>query len=328
MTPAAESTRDQGGLRQPWSTLPWFTLLLAGAAVLIYLVAGPAPAGLLFDRAALANGEVWRLLTGHLVHSDPAHLAWNLAALVPLGALLELRAGCRGWRYPGLLAIGAFVVDAWLWWLEPDLALYCGLSGLLNSFFAALAISLWRETRHPAFLLALAGGLAKIAVEAANGAALLPTTTWSSVPGAHVAGMAAGLIFVWVVANDISVGRRITRSSNRMGRRVATWWSAQTSAKKMLRSGHSRLRRQMIGNDAVDGARHGIQVPKVVAVSDHKKGEPSDTEVTTFRFGRVGAGVHVKWEKSVKVNRPTEPLPVDYSFQGPRDAATCGNSAN
>ena len=82
MTPAAESTRDQGGLRQPWSNLPWFTLLLAGAAVLIYLVAGPAPAGLLFDRAALANGEVWRLLTGHLVHSDPAHLAWNLAEKV------------------------------------------------------------------------------------------------------------------------------------------------------------------------------------------------------------------------------------------------------
>ncbi len=190
MTPAADSARDQGGLR-----LPWFTLLLAGAAVVIYAIAGPAPAGLLFDRAALARGEVWRLLTAHLVHSDRAHLAWNLAALVPLGALLELRAGCRGWRYLGVLAIGAFAVDAWLWWLEPDLALYCGLSGILNSLFAALAVTLWRETRHPAFLLALAGNLVKIAVEAANGAALLPTTIWASVPGAHLAGLAAGLAF-------------------------------------------------------------------------------------------------------------------------------------
>ena len=190
MTPAPDSTRDQGGL-QP----PWFTLLLAGAAVLIYAIAGPAPAELVFDRAALARGEVWRLLTAHLVHSDRAHLAWNLAALVPLGALLELRAGVRGWRFPGVLALGFAAVDAWLWWLEPDLALYCGLSGILNSLFAALAVTLWRETRHPAFLLALAGNLVKIAVEAANGAALLPTTIWASVPGAHLAGLAAGLAF-------------------------------------------------------------------------------------------------------------------------------------
>ena len=190
MTPAADTTRDQGGLR-----LPWFTLLLAGAAVLITLIAGPAPAGLLFDRAALADGEVWRLLTGHLVHSDPVHLAWNLAALVPLGALLELSAGCRGWRFLGLLALGFAAVDAWLWWLEPDLALYCGLSGLLNGLFAALAVTLWRQTRHAAFLLALAGGLVKILVEVATGAALLPTTIWASVPGVHLAGLAAGLVF-------------------------------------------------------------------------------------------------------------------------------------
>lgn len=209
MTPAAESARDRGGLRQPWSALPWFTLLLVGAVVLIYLVAGPAPAGLLFDRAALADGEVWRLLTGHLIHSDRAHLAWNLAGLVPLGALLELRAGCHGWRYLGLLAIGTLVVDAWLWWLEPDLALYCGLSGLLNSLFAALAVSLWRETQHPVFLLALAGDLAKIAVEVANGSTLLATTSWAAVPGTHLAGLAAGLVFALLQNRQAARTRRL-----------------------------------------------------------------------------------------------------------------------
>ncbi len=213
------------------SRLPWLTLLLSGLVAAVYLLLGPAPPGLLFDHDRVAQGEVWRLLTGHLVHSDTAHLAWNLAALVILGSLLEWRVGCRAWSYLGLFVTAALAIDGWLWWLQPELRIYCGLSGVLNTLYAALAALLWQETRHPLFPLAILCNLAKIALEAANGGALLPTTTWSSVPGAHVAGMAAGLIFVWVVANDISVGRRITRSSNRMGRRVATWWSSQTSAK-------------------------------------------------------------------------------------------------
>ncbi len=180
--------------------LPWLTLLLSGLVVALYLLLGPAPPGLVFDHARVAQGEVWRLLSAHLVHSDAAHLAWNLAAFVILGALLEWRAGCRGWAYLGLLVTAALAVDAWLWWLQPDLWIYCGLSGVLNALYAALAALLWLETRHPLFALALLGDLTKIAVETANGGALLPTTTWSAVPGAHLAGIVAGLIFVSLVA--------------------------------------------------------------------------------------------------------------------------------
>jgi rhomboid family GlyGly-CTERM serine protease len=180
--------------------LPWLTLLLSGLVVALYLLLGPAPPGLVFDHARVAQGEVWRLLSAHLVHSDAAHLAWNLAAFVILGVLLEWRAGCRGWAFLGLLVAAALAVDAWLWWLQPDLRIYCGLSGVLNALYAALAALLWLETRHPLFPLALLGDLAKIAVEAANGGALLPTTTWSAVPGAHLAGIVAGLIFVSLVA--------------------------------------------------------------------------------------------------------------------------------
>jgi rhomboid family GlyGly-CTERM serine protease len=196
MTPCADqSLVSQGSLR-----LPWLTLLLSGVVAALYLLLGPAPAGLLFDRDLVADGELWRLVTGHLVHSDPAHLAWNLAALVILGGLLEWRAGLRGWAFVGLFLAASLAIDAWLWWLAPDLRVYCGLSGVLNGLYVALAALLWQETRHPLFPLAVFGDAAKIAVEAIHGGALLPTTSWSSVPGAHLAGLAAGLIFVMLLA--------------------------------------------------------------------------------------------------------------------------------
>ena len=37
-----------------------------------------------YDRAALATGEWWRLVTGHLVHLGWDHLALNVAGLIGL----------------------------------------------------------------------------------------------------------------------------------------------------------------------------------------------------------------------------------------------------
>lgn len=173
---------------------PRLTLCLGAAIGAVYLLLGPAPAGLMLERQAVANGEIWRLLTGHLVHADDAHLSWNLGAFLVLSGLYELQERPGPGRYFGLIAAGALAIDAWFWWLQPGLPVYCGLSGVLNSFFAVLAVLLWRRTRHPAIALAGLAAIAKIAVEAALGAPLLPTTTWTAVPGAHAAGFAAGLL--------------------------------------------------------------------------------------------------------------------------------------
>ena len=72
------------------------------------------------------------------------------------------------------------------------MARYCGLSGALNALYAALALALWRETRSPLALLLILGDLAKIAFELNQGGALLPTSSWAAVPGAHLAGLVAG----------------------------------------------------------------------------------------------------------------------------------------
>jgi rhomboid family GlyGly-CTERM serine protease len=184
--------RGRGGWRLPRVTL-WLAATLAG----LFLAFGAAPEALLYDRQAIQDGELWRLLTGHLIHADAVHLAWNLAAFVVLGALYETMARPSAARYLGLLLAGAVAIDAWLWWVEPGWSVYCGLSGLLNGLFAAVALALWRATRNPLALLLLAGDFGKIAFEAAQGGALLATSSWSSVPGAHLAGLAAGLI-LWL----------------------------------------------------------------------------------------------------------------------------------
>ncbi len=183
----------RGGVQPPRLT-PRLTLCLGAVMAAAYLLLGPAPAGLKLERQAVANGEIWRLLTGHLVHADPAHLSWNLGAFLVLSGLYELQERPGPGRYFGLIAAGALAVDAWFWWLQPGLPVYCGLSGVLNGFFAVLAVFLWRRTRHPAIALAGLAAIAKIAVEAGLGAPLLPTTTWAAVPGANAAGFAAGLL--------------------------------------------------------------------------------------------------------------------------------------
>ncbi|MCU7812765.1 MAG: hypothetical protein KZQ77_16290, partial [Candidatus Thiodiazotropha sp. (ex Notomyrtea botanica)] len=77
---------SRGGLLLPWRTLLLTTLALTG-----YLILGAAPEIWVFDRAAIGKGEVWRLVTGHWVHSDFEHALWDISALGLLGVLFEKR---------------------------------------------------------------------------------------------------------------------------------------------------------------------------------------------------------------------------------------------
>jgi rhomboid family GlyGly-CTERM serine protease len=174
--------------------LPWLTLALAGLVAMLFLVAGPAPDALLYDRAAIGQGEFWRLVTGHLVHSDVGHLGWNLAALLILGGLLETTPGLG--RRGLSLALGASIVavSATLWWGVPALTWYCGLSGILNAVYVVLLAGLWRRTGDRLLMVLLVGNALKITVEALAGAALFTDPLWPPVPAAHAAGYLAGIV--------------------------------------------------------------------------------------------------------------------------------------
>ena len=173
--------------------LPWLTLGLAGLIAALFLAAGPLPEALLYDRAAIGRAEIWRLATGHLIHSDFDHLGWNLAALMILGGLVETTPGLGRAGLLLALSIGTVAVTATLWWAMPELDRYCGLSGVLNAVYVVLLAGEWRRSGSPILLILLAAGAAKIGVETVAGGALFTDPFWPSVPAAHLAGYLAGL---------------------------------------------------------------------------------------------------------------------------------------
>ena len=173
---------------------PWRSLVLAGIATAFYCLAGPAPEAWVYDRTAIANGEWWRLLSGHFVHGDGQHAFWDIAGVVLVGALLEPRLG--RWWFP-VLGGGLLAVDAWLWWGMSELVRYCGLSGVLNGILAAGLYRLWHEHRDPLVMLVGAAALSKILLEITIGQALFTDTLWPSLPVVHAAGWAGGLVIAW-----------------------------------------------------------------------------------------------------------------------------------
>ncbi len=192
MVLSLQSGRSRGGLLLPWRTLLFTTLALAG-----YLILGAAPEAWVFDRAAVGQGEYWRLVTGHWVHSDLDHAVWDIGALAVIGVLLEPRLQSDLLL---ALAIGTLGVDLWLWWGDPTLHYYCGLSGILNSLLAVGLIQLWRDLRHPLVWLTGLGAVVKIILEISSGQAILTQTAWSSVPEVHAVGFLCGLVLAVIIA--------------------------------------------------------------------------------------------------------------------------------
>lgn len=189
MTPTNGKQQSHGSRR-----LPWHTCIMLLITFGLFVLSGPAPEMMVFDREAIMQGELWRLFTGHWVHSDWEHLAWNLLALGLLGWMIELSLGQR--KLFQALLVGMCLVDAWAWWFLPSLVYYCGLSGILNTLLIVSVIEGWFRTRNNVFLLVFIGAMAKITLELIQSSALLTHTAWPAVPQAHLAGAIAGIIFL------------------------------------------------------------------------------------------------------------------------------------
>jgi len=190
---------SHGGLSLPWRTLLLTTLALAG-----YLILGAAPEAWVYDRIAIGQGEVWRLVTGHWVHSDSKHALWDIGALGLLAGLFEKQ---LQWHLLWALIIGTLGVDIWLWWCDPALQYYCGLSGILNSLLAVGLVQLWRDLHNPLVWITGLGAITKIVLEIITGQTLLTQTAWPSVPEVHAVGFLSGLVMAVIV---IAVSRNIS----------------------------------------------------------------------------------------------------------------------
>jgi rhomboid family GlyGly-CTERM serine protease len=128
-------------------------LLAAGAAMLLLALTGePGRLLLRYDRAALAAGQAWRLLTAHLVHLDLRHALLNGCGLALMWALFARDYTARQWL---LVVLGAMVaIDAGLWLCDSTVQWYVGSSGALHGVMAAGAFAHLRRREPDGWVLA------------------------------------------------------------------------------------------------------------------------------------------------------------------------------
>jgi rhomboid family GlyGly-CTERM serine protease len=130
--------------------------LPAGIAALCLLLETSGDAGRLalrFDRNGIEHGEFWRLLTGHLVHLGWAHFALNLAGMLLVWLLVGTEFSTRSWAVVLLVSIAG--IDAGLWFLDPGIQWYVGLSGLLHGILMAGIVAAVRRGSREAAILGL-----------------------------------------------------------------------------------------------------------------------------------------------------------------------------
>ncbi|MBT8087398.1 MAG: rhombosortase [Gammaproteobacteria bacterium] len=177
----------------------WFLpALLLGIAVLLLLGGDTGREALRFERAAIADGDYWRLLTGHFVHLGWPHFALNAAGLGLVWYLVGRSWESVHWILIALASIA--VIDAGLWFVNAQLQWYVGLSGLLHGILAAGLAGSWSQTRMEIRVLA-ALLLAKLAWEQAVGP--LPGSEGSSggavIVDAHLYGAIGGVLMALLI---------------------------------------------------------------------------------------------------------------------------------
>jgi rhomboid family GlyGly-CTERM serine protease len=149
-----------------------------------------------YEHGAILRGQWWRLLTGHWVHLGVHHLLLDSAGLVLLWALYARALRARAWLL--VLVCATAAIDGGLWWSEPRIEWYLGISGLLHGVWAAGAVALGlRRDRSGWLLLAILA--AKLALERHGGGSLI-ADEMPVVTAAHAFGALGGLLAVTALA--------------------------------------------------------------------------------------------------------------------------------
>jgi rhomboid family GlyGly-CTERM serine protease len=146
-----------------------------------------------YDRAAIAEGEFWRIITGHLAHLGWNHLVMNVAGLW-LVTYVFAPAG-KPWLWTTGMLATAMLTSAGLYFFNPQLSFYVGLSGVLYGIIVIGALR-WIQEGDWMGLLVLVIVAAKIGWEQTFGA--LPLSQQMAggpvAVDAHLCGALGGLV--------------------------------------------------------------------------------------------------------------------------------------
>ena len=145
-----------------------------------------------FYRLAISEGEYWRLLTGHLFHTNGTHLLLNLLGLALITALH--RHFYQPLPFATLTLFSALFISGFLI-LIGGLDRYVGLSGLLHSFFAWGALKDMQAKEKTGVFLYL-GLWVKVLLEQTQGASeqIASLINANVAIDAHLGGAIAGTL--------------------------------------------------------------------------------------------------------------------------------------
>lgn len=168
-------------------------LVLTAFSLLVSLGGREAQDLLRYDRTGIAEGDLWRLLTGHFAHLGLSHMLLNIAGLALVWLLVGTAWTLWQWAFVTLMSL-AFI-DLCFWFFDPHLSWYVGMSGLLHALLVAGILGRVREAPAESLALGLIV-LAKVAWEQFAGP--LPGSESSAggavVVNAHLYGAIAGII--------------------------------------------------------------------------------------------------------------------------------------
>ncbi len=118
---------------------------------------GLAPS-LRYQRDLVAEGELWRLLSGNFVHLGWTHLWRDLAGLGLIWSYFHRYLSERTWLV--LVLVGSLGVTLGLYWFSPGIHWYVGISGMLFALFTAGAWVEWQfSPRRSLIMFTLMGVL-------------------------------------------------------------------------------------------------------------------------------------------------------------------------
>ena len=128
-------------LRRYLSKPPW--LYLAASAFALVIQCFPDwRESLIYDRTALAQGQLWRIWTGHWIHFGWPHFFPDTGLFLIVGWLLEERHAL--FSRVALFLMPA-VISGVLYWLDPAMVRYGGLSAVDLGLLLYLAAQGWQR---------------------------------------------------------------------------------------------------------------------------------------------------------------------------------------
>lgn len=191
-------------LKNRWGQLPIFTSLLTVIAVLVFQQ-DQAANWLEYDRQAIMAGQLWRLITSHWVHWSASHLFWDLLLFGITGSLIEKNSRPV---FIGIIILSSLFISCFVWFGQPQMMSYRGLSGLDSALFVFLSgwLTISGLKRKDTADVILSGFLflffaGKITYEAITGHSgfVDSANLFIPVPSAHLIGAIAGIIVLLLI---------------------------------------------------------------------------------------------------------------------------------